>query len=239
MLLTPTWCDCTPMESPTRIRSFASLWISLLICEKKNFHSVARGYYSWGSEVKGRGWVKWSVAAAVVHQSCPVPVRDVEPVGKAGVDVKADPDLKVGELHPQHHPALHFYCFSLKEVVWIVARPWGFWRFHSTCGNNSFKLRQILTNRSRLTLAATAFCWTKCWMHRLPKTKTSRRILSTSCVRFTATAATIEISTVLPVILAVLGSSRWDTKVVCWGGEDRTFSLTFWSERWGYMDCAT
>ena len=102
------------------------------------------------------------MAAAVVHQCCPVPVGDVEPVGEAGVDVEAHPDFKVGELHPQHHPTLHFYCFFLKEVVWIVTRPWGVWRFHSTCGKGSFKLRQSSTNRSQLTLGATALCRAKC-----------------------------------------------------------------------------
>ena len=66
-------------------------------------------------------WV--GVAAAVVHQSCPVPIGDLDKVAWAGGDITmAIRNSKVGELQPQYLATLHFYCLRLVEVVRVVVR---------------------------------------------------------------------------------------------------------------------
>ena len=45
---------------------------------EEDLHSVAPGRYDWRQEVRGPRWIR--VAAAVVHQGCPVPIRDLDKV---------------------------------------------------------------------------------------------------------------------------------------------------------------
>ena len=105
-----TWYHCTPAETP------ASCCITAIRVEE-DFHSVAPGRYHWRQEVQGRRWIR--VAAAVVHQGCPVPIRDLDKVVLTG---GSPVNSKAGELQPQYLPTLHFYGLRLVEVVRIEAR---------------------------------------------------------------------------------------------------------------------
>ena len=78
---------------------------------EEDLQSVAPGRYDW----------RQGEAAAVVHQGCPVPIRDLDKVTWAGGDITS-PNSKVGELQPQYLPTLHFYGLRLVEVVRIGAR---------------------------------------------------------------------------------------------------------------------
>ena len=86
---------------------------------EEDLHSVAPGRYDWRQEVVVFRWSSIRVAAAVVHQGCPVPIRDLDIVAWAGGDITS-PNSKVGELQPQYLPTLHFYYLGLLKVVWIV-----------------------------------------------------------------------------------------------------------------------
>ena len=83
---------------------------------EEDLHSVAPGCYDWRQEIPGRRWIR--VAAAVVHQGCPVPIRDLDKVVLTG---GFPLNSKVGELQPQYLPALDFYCLRVVEIVRIVA----------------------------------------------------------------------------------------------------------------------
>ena len=74
MLLTLTWCHCNPADAPTRpcIKAISS---------EEKVDDIA-GAYDGGRQ---------GVAAAFLHQSCPVAVRDcqlVEVAGGLGLNVK-------------------------------------------------------------------------------------------------------------------------------------------------------
>ena len=68
-------------------------------------------------------WIKYVVAAAVVHQGCPVPIGDLDIVASAGGDITS-PNSKVGELQPQYFSTLYMYCLGFvgvgKVVAWVV-----------------------------------------------------------------------------------------------------------------------
>ena len=113
--MTLAWCDRTPAETPTR-------HCITTICVEEDLHSVAAGRYDWRQEVMGIRWISVRVAAAVVHQGCPVPICDLDKVACAGVDNPASINSKVGELQPQYLPTLHFYGLRLVDVVRIGAR---------------------------------------------------------------------------------------------------------------------
>ena len=128
MLLTLTWCHCTPAETPTSLQPGCPI---IAIRVEEDLHSVASGCYDWRQEVTVIRWISIRVAAAVVHQGCPVPIRDLDKVAWAGGDITSI-NSKVGELQPQYLPTLHFYELRLVEVVRIVARV--VWRGDITCG---------------------------------------------------------------------------------------------------------
>ena len=96
-MLTLTWCHRTPAETPTKHCITA-------ICVEEDLHSVAPGSYDWRQEVGVRRWISTGVAAAVVHQGCPVPIGDLDIVEPTGGSIF---HIKVGELQPQYLPGLH------------------------------------------------------------------------------------------------------------------------------------
>ena len=118
-----------------------------------------------------RCWV--GVAAAPVHQGCPVPFYDFDIVTWAGGSIATVTgiNLKAGELQPQHLPTLYLYPICPLEVVRIITGV--VWRGDDTCGKKSFKLNWTKTTfltfvTKSLTLAATAICRAK-WDFWLPK----------------------------------------------------------------------
>ena len=119
LLLALTWCHCTPAEIPTS-PCFKKCFTAIRV--EQDLHSVAPGCYDWRQEVIGIRWIIRGVAAAVVHQGCPVPICDLDKVTWAGGDITTNPNSKVGELQPQYLPTLHFYGFGLVHVVRIVIR---------------------------------------------------------------------------------------------------------------------
>ena len=102
------------------------------------------------------------VAAAPVHQGCPVPFYDFDIVAWAGGRITVTRiNFKVGKLQPQHLPTLYLYPICPLEVVRIILGV--VWRGDDTCGKQSFKLnstkRTFFTFVSKsLTLAATTVC---------------------------------------------------------------------------------
>ena len=92
-----TWCHRDPAKTP------ASLCIPGIRVEEY-FHCIGSRCDSWWLEVRGMGWIR--VAAAVVHQGCPVPIGDLDIVARAGGDITSI-NSKAGELQPQYLPGLH------------------------------------------------------------------------------------------------------------------------------------
>ena len=92
-----TLCLCRPMKTPTRLCIF-------VIGVEVDFHFVRFGRYYRRLEVIGIRWIR--VAAAVVHQGCPVPIGDLDIVARAGGDITSI-NSKAGELQPQYLPGLH------------------------------------------------------------------------------------------------------------------------------------
>ena len=77
MLLTLTWCHCAPADTPTRVSTIP------VISTEHQLDNVACAYYV--------GWK--GGAAALLHQGCPVPVRDCQVVivtGGTGLNVKCN-----------------------------------------------------------------------------------------------------------------------------------------------------
>ena len=62
------------------------------------------------------------VAAAVVHQSCPVPIGDSDKVGGAGGDSATNKDGKGAEFKPQYLSSVHNDLFYFVDVIGICAR---------------------------------------------------------------------------------------------------------------------
>ena len=86
---------------------------------EKDLHSVGPGCYGFRLEVIGpEAEIE---AAGLVHQGCPVPIRDLDKVVWAGGDITSI-NSKVGELQPQYFPALHDQGLRLIKIVRIVAR---------------------------------------------------------------------------------------------------------------------
>ena len=112
-----TWCHRDPAKTPP---SLCMIGIRV----EEYFHCVGFRCDGWWLEVPGRRWIR--VAAAVVHQGCPVPICDLDKVGWAGGDIAGGAitslNSKVGELQPQYLPTLHFYGLCFVEVVRIVVR---------------------------------------------------------------------------------------------------------------------
>ena len=103
-------------------------------------------------------------AAALVHQSCPVPIGDFDKVAGTCVHwcLATSPNIKAGELQPQRHPACHFYDFCDVNIV-RVEFIWPVWRADISCGKKFLTLK---SKASQLTLDAAAFCRAKrvCWL---------------------------------------------------------------------------
>ena len=86
---------------------------------EEDLHYVGPGCNDWRQEVIGMTWIKIGVAATVVHQGCPVPIRDLDKVAWASGDITS-PNFKVGELQSHFLPTLHFYGLYLVKIVRIV-----------------------------------------------------------------------------------------------------------------------
>ena len=90
-----TWCHFNPAKTPSN-----PCMIDIRV--EEYFHCIGSRCDSWWLEVKGMGWIR--VAAAVVHQGCPVPIGDLDIVELTGGSPQ---NSKVGELQPQYLPGLH------------------------------------------------------------------------------------------------------------------------------------
>ena len=152
-----TWCHLRPVETPSSACSRA-------VRVEEDVHGVRICGEDWRQEVPRMRWVYTSgVAAAPVHQGCPVPFYDFDIVAWAGGHIVTSINLKAGKLQPQHLPTLYLYPICPLEVVRIITGV--VWRGDDTCGKKSFKLnwtkRTFLTFVTKsLTLAATAVCRT-------------------------------------------------------------------------------
>ena len=103
MLLTLTWCYCTPADTPTRVST-----IPVISTEHQLDDVACAGY------VGRKGG-----AAALLHQGCPVPVRDCQVVvatGGMGFNVKCS------ELQRKDQSLLNLNCLCLIKALWIVVR---------------------------------------------------------------------------------------------------------------------
>ena len=92
---------------------------------EEDLHSVAPGRYDWRQEVVVFRWSSIRVAAALVHQGCPIPIRYLDVVACAGGDgdvFTTRQNGKAGELQPQYFPALNLYRLCFVKVGRIVAR---------------------------------------------------------------------------------------------------------------------
>ena len=102
MLLTLTWCHCAPADTPTRPCTTAT----------STEHQL--------DDVACAGYVgRKGGAAALLHQGCPVPVRDcqvIEATGGMGFNVKCS------ELQIKDQPPLHLDRLGPLKDVWIVVR---------------------------------------------------------------------------------------------------------------------
>ena len=78
---------------------------------KEYFHCVGFGCDGWWLEVKKEIiCINIGEAAAVVHQGCPVPIRDLDIMARTGGDITASLNFKIGEVQPQYLPSHHLYC---------------------------------------------------------------------------------------------------------------------------------
>ena len=151
-----TWCHLRPVETPSR-------GVSRAVRVEEDVHGVRLCGEDWRQEVPGMRWTYTTgVAAAPVHQGCPVPFYDFDIVAWAGGRVtETSMNSKVGKLQPQHLPTLYSYRICPLKVVRIMTGV--VWRGDDTCGKQSFKLNSTkktlftLVSKS-LTLAATTVC---------------------------------------------------------------------------------
>ena len=103
-MLTLTWCHRYPAYTPTSIIQCINA-----ISTEHQLDDVACACYV------GRQ----SGAAALLHQGCPVPVRDCQVVvATGGISF----NVKCSELQREDQPLLHFYRLCLLKVVWVVVR---------------------------------------------------------------------------------------------------------------------
>ena len=151
-----TWCHLRPVETPSSACSRA-------VRVEEDVHGVRICGEDWRQEVPRMRWVYTSgVAAAPVHQGCPVPFYDFDIVAWAGGCIMVtNIKLKTGELQPQHLPTLYLYPICPLMVVRITAGVVR--RGDNTCGRQSFKLNSTKTTfftfvSKSLTLAATTVC---------------------------------------------------------------------------------
>ena len=118
MLLTLTWCHCTPADTPT------SPCISTISTEHQ-LDNVACACYlgrqggadnliSNHNVVRPRG----GGAAALLHQGCPVAVRDCQVV--VARRLEGGFNVKCRELQRQDQSLLNFYRLCHLLVYWVV-----------------------------------------------------------------------------------------------------------------------
>ena len=101
---------------------------------EEDVHGVRLCGEDWRQEVPRRRWTYTSgVAAAPVHQGCPVPFYDFDIVALLAGDRVTGTriNLKVGELQPQHLPTLYLYGVSSLKVARITFGV--VWRDEDTC----------------------------------------------------------------------------------------------------------
>ena len=105
LLMTLTWCHCTPSDIPTRI-------CDVTISNELQVDDVACAQY-----------VIWQFKATfLIHQGCPVAVHDSQVVELTVVTAL---NLKCIEVQINDQSLLHLYCFSGVKVAWVLARePW-------------------------------------------------------------------------------------------------------------------
>ena len=126
---------------------------------EEDVHGVRLCDEDWRQEVPRTRWIIIGVAAAPVHQGCPVLFYDFDIVAWAGGRVtRTRINYKTGELQPQRLPTLYLYPLCPLKVARITFGV--VWRGDDTCGKQSFKLKStegtFSTIVSRLlTLAAT------------------------------------------------------------------------------------
>ena len=165
-----TWCHCRPVETPSRPCSRA-------VRVEEDVHDVRLCGEDWRQEVPRTRGRYIRVAAAPVHQGCPVPFYDFDVVAWA-VGTRTKKNLKAGELQPQHLPILCLYRLHPLQVVRITFGV--VWRGDHTCCKQSFKLNSTKGNIfESLTLAATAV-WRAKWWPPLPESGSSGRVGDTS-----------------------------------------------------------
>ena len=96
-----TWCHRDPAKTPpSRSHPVSAIRV------EEYFHCVGSRCDGWWLEVQGIRWTI-GIAAAVVHQGCPVPIGDLDIVAWAGGDRTTNFNSKVVELQPQYLPCLH------------------------------------------------------------------------------------------------------------------------------------
>ena len=101
MFLTLTWCHRTPADTPTRP-------CIIVISTEHQLDDVACACYV--------GWK--GVAAALLHQGCPVTVQNCQVVVATGETIGLN--VKCIELQKNDQFLLHCYHLCLLDVVWVV-----------------------------------------------------------------------------------------------------------------------
>ena len=74
---------------------------------EEDIRPVSTGCYDRRHEVKLIGRISRGDPATLVHQGCSVPICDLDMIARAGVDVTANINIKLGELQPHYLPTLH------------------------------------------------------------------------------------------------------------------------------------
>ena len=106
---------------------------------EEDVHGVRICGEDWRQEVPQMRWTYTGVAAAPVHQGCPVPFYDFDIVAwAAGHIIVTSIKLKAGELQPQHLPTLYLYPICPLKVVRITFGV--VWRDEDTCGIAVFQV---------------------------------------------------------------------------------------------------
>ena len=132
-MLIHTWCDCLPADTPTR-------WCVFLICFEVEVDNITPCNYLWWHEVLIVAFVilLWGVAAAFVHQDCPIAIRDFDMVA---LTLGTIPYGKVVEIQHQDLTPFPLYCLCLFDIVRISSRE--FWWGDHTFIKEDFYQKEI------------------------------------------------------------------------------------------------
>ena len=134
LMLTLTWCHHTPPDPPTSPSICA-------ISAEHQLDNVACACYigrERGADtlISDQNVAIRGGAAALLHQGCPVPVRDCQVVvGTGGTGGTFVLNVKCSELQWEDQSLLHLYRLRLLEVVRIVVGV--VWWGDHTCGKDS------------------------------------------------------------------------------------------------------